>query len=77
MRIADPKYYGGDAARRDDALAAIARQGCRFLVFGRTLDGCFATLAGLNVPAPLRALCEEVSETEFRADVSSTELRDG
>jgi hypothetical protein len=46
-------------------------------VFGRTLDGGFATLAELNVPAPLRALCEEVSETEFRADVSSTELRDG
>ena len=76
-RIADPKYYGGDAAHRDAALAAITGQGCRFLVFGRMMQGRFVTLAELNVPPVLRALCEEVSEQEYRADVSSTELRDG
>jgi nicotinamide mononucleotide (NMN) deamidase PncC len=76
-RIADPKYYGGDAAARDEAIAAITRQGCRFLVFGRLLEGRFSTSADLEVPTPLRALCDEVSETEFRADVSSTELRGG
>ena len=50
-----PSYYGGDAARRDAAIAAIAAQGCRFLVFGRQLDGRFCTLADLDIPAALRA----------------------
>ncbi len=77
LRIAEPKYYGGEATRRDEAVAAIAEQGCRFLVFGRALGGRFQALDDLNLPAPLRALCDEVSEAEFRADVSSTELREG
>jgi hypothetical protein len=75
-RIADPKYYGGDVQHRDAAIAAIARQGCRFLVFGRTVDGRFSTLSDVAVPGPLRALCDAVSEAEFRADLSSTELRE-
>jgi nicotinamide mononucleotide (NMN) deamidase PncC len=74
-RIADPKYYGGDAACCDAAIATIAEQGCRFLVFGRTLAGTFVTLRDVDLPAPLRALCEEVPESQFRDDVSSTKLR--
>jgi nicotinamide mononucleotide (NMN) deamidase PncC len=76
-RIADPKYYGGDAARRDVALASIVERGCRFLVFGRMREGKFVTLRELDLPAPLAALCDEVPETEFRTDVSSSALRDG
>jgi nicotinic acid mononucleotide adenylyltransferase len=74
-RIADPAYYNNDAARRDEAIAAIAKQGCRFLVFGRTIRGSFATLSTLNLPRQLRAICDEVTESEFNAEVSSTELR--
>jgi nicotinamide mononucleotide (NMN) deamidase PncC len=74
-RIADPKYYEGDAARRDAAVASIARRGCRFLVFGRATGDRFATLSELDIPISLRALCDEVPETEFRVDISSTELR--
>jgi nicotinic acid mononucleotide adenylyltransferase/nicotinamide mononucleotide (NMN) deamidase PncC len=76
-RIADPKYYGADEAQRDAAIAAIARQGCRLLVFGRLLEGRFATLAELRLPAALRSLCDEVAESEFRDDVSSTAIRQG
>jgi hypothetical protein len=75
LRIAEPRYYGGDVARRDEAIADIARQGCRFLVFGRVIDGRFKTLGDLNLPAELRSLCDEVPASEFREDVSSTELR--
>ena len=32
-RIAEPTYYGGSVASRDAAIAAIADNGCRFLVF--------------------------------------------
>jgi hypothetical protein len=74
-RIAEPRYYGGDAASRDEAIAAIGGLGCRFLVFSREMDGRFLTLSELNLPAELRSLCEEVPASEFREEVSSTELR--
>jgi hypothetical protein len=75
IRIGDPQYYGGDPARRDAAIATIAGQGCRFLVFGRLAGGAFCRLADLDLPASLLAMCDEVPEAEFRADTSSTELR--
>ena len=75
VRVAEPRYYGGDTARRDAAIEAIAEQGCRFLVFGRRTNDRFESLSALNVPVDLKALCDEVSESEFRADVSSSELR--
>jgi len=72
-RIVDPRYY------RDTNLSAavghIASLGCRFLVFGRIDGDTFVTLDQLSLPDDLRALCDEVSEAEFRADVSSTVLR--
>lgn len=74
-RIADPAYYHGDTAQRDAAISEIATRGCRFLVFGRRLEGRFVALSAVNVPPSLRALCDEVPETEFTADVSSTALR--
>jgi nicotinamide mononucleotide (NMN) deamidase PncC len=75
LRIAEPRYYGGDEARRDEAIAEISRHGSRFLVFGRVIDGRFMTLGDLNLPAELLSLCDEVPASEFREDVSSTELR--
>jgi nicotinamide mononucleotide (NMN) deamidase PncC len=75
VRIADPQYYGGDAGRRDEAIAAIAAQGCRFLVFGRQSAAGFQTLSGLGLPPSLVALCEEVPAEDFREDISSREIR--
>ncbi len=74
-RIADPRYYDGNPKAAAAAIAHIAAAGCRFLVFGRTADGHFQILCGLNLPEPLAGLCREVPEEQFRADVSSTELR--
>lgn len=74
-RIADARYYGGDEALRDAAIARIAGLGCRFLVFGRAADGGFQSLVGLELPAALQALCDEVPEEVFRTDISSTEMR--
>lgn len=75
LRIAEPRYYEGNEARRDAAVAKIAGRGCRFLGFGRTIDGRFKTLDDLALPLALRALCDEVPEDQFREDVSSMELR--
>jgi nicotinamide mononucleotide (NMN) deamidase PncC len=74
-RIANPHYYGGDPRRRDEAISQIAAQGCRFLVFGRQFDHRFQVLEDLELPRPLRDLCDGVPATEFREDVASTELR--
>jgi hypothetical protein len=74
-RIADPAYYAESPERRDAAITTIAAHRSRFLVFGRALDDRFITLAELNLPAALRALCEEVPETDFRDDASSTNIR--
>jgi nicotinamide mononucleotide (NMN) deamidase PncC len=74
-RIADPVYYGGNAAHRDAAVATIAGHGCRFLVFGRTVNSHFTTLSSLHLPPTLRALCDEVSAAEFRDETSSTDVR--
>jgi hypothetical protein len=75
IRIADPKYYNGDPAQRDAAIAEIAARGCRFLAFGRIINGEFKVLSDLTLPPALAAICEEVPATEFREDISSTQLR--
>jgi nicotinic acid mononucleotide adenylyltransferase len=76
-RVAEPRYYGGDATLRDAAIGDIARSGCRFLVFGREVNGKFMTLGDLNFPVELHRICDEVPATAFREDVSSTNLRKG
>jgi len=74
LRIADARFYA-DAASRDSALAELAERRCRFLVFGRQAGGRFLTLEELQLPPPLRALCEGLDEATFRMDVASRELR--
>jgi nicotinamide mononucleotide (NMN) deamidase PncC len=75
MRIGDPVYYRDDPSRRNAAIEALANLGCRFLVFGRLLNGKFTRMSEVELPPVLRALCDEVRESVFREDVSSTELR--
>lgn len=77
LRIADPRYYRDDERQRDQAVQAITAAGCRFLVFGRQLDGQFCSLCDAKLPANLRAICDEVPASDFREDVSSTGLRKG
>jgi hypothetical protein len=77
VRLVDPRYYG-DLARRDAALAAIRAAGCRVVVGGRVDPaGDFRVWDGAGLPDLLRGLFEVLPEAEFRADISSTELRRG
>ncbi len=73
-RIVQSKYYGSEADMFA-ALAEIRSHGCRFLVAGRSEGDSFRTLSKLNLLPPVRDLFEEISEGEFRRDISSTELR--
>jgi nicotinic acid mononucleotide adenylyltransferase len=74
-RIADPKYYGGNAPARTKVIDQIADRGCRFLVFGRLKGEVFVRLGDLDLPEGLRSLCREVPPEVFREDISSTEIR--
>lgn len=75
QRIVDAKYYGGDADALQTALGKIRQAGCRFLVASRLVDGRILSLANLQVPPTARDLFDEIPESEFRVDISSTELR--
>ena len=76
-RVGEVRFY----EHRPDLMAAafqkFAELECKFLVFGRVHEGNFTSLSDLALPAALAALCEEVPETEFRLDISSSELRNG
>jgi nicotinamide mononucleotide (NMN) deamidase PncC len=74
VRIAEPKYYGSEG-NCTAALERIAALGCGFLVFGRKTDSGFQTLSDVQLPPVLAAICQEVPASEFREDISSTELR--
>jgi nicotinamide mononucleotide (NMN) deamidase PncC len=76
-RLLQPRYYGGSETQLLAALESIRVQGCRFLVVGRydAESGRFQTLDDLPIPPSLRDLFDAVPESEFRLDVSSTEVR--
>ncbi|MGE3808981.1 MAG: hypothetical protein AB7K24_30325 [Gemmataceae bacterium] len=75
-RIVQPRFYDDSAAKMTEALAFFRQQGCRFLVAGRADDhGNFRTLADLALPAEFSDLFVAIPESEFRINLSSTELR--
>jgi hypothetical protein len=77
VRIGERRYYTS-AIACDEALADIVKAQCRFLVFGRMSDSNsqFMTLETLSLPGALRTICDEITEKEFRIDLSSTALRE-
>lgn len=73
-RIVAPRYYGGEA-RMHTALAEIRANRCRFLTAARALDGELLEPGAIAIPPGFEDLFEAIPATEFRDDVSSTELR--
>ena len=75
IRIANPKYYDNSVTKRDAAIRSLKENKHRFLVFGRSLGDAYLTLRHADIPSALKELCDEVSEAEFRVDISSSEIR--
>jgi hypothetical protein len=71
---ADPDRAGSAAGA---ALGQLLRSGARFLVAGRLTDGVYRTVGDIKAPPQYRGLLEAIPEARFRADVSSTEIREG
>jgi len=74
-RLLDPRYYHGPAGLAA-ALDAIRAAGCRLVVAGRLADGAFRTAADLPLPPGYPELVVAIPEARFRADISSTALRE-
>ena len=75
-RVVEPAYYGDSPAAMRLALREIAGLGCNFLVAGRACpDGAFITLADVPVPPEFARLFWAIPVSDFRIDVSSSELR--
>jgi len=77
-RLVDPCFYAGDRDGLPGALARIRESGCRFLVAARldSSSGRVLTLADCAVPRGFGRLFEAIPESDFRMDLSSTELRE-
>jgi hypothetical protein len=75
VRVIDPKYYGGPAGR-DSALRKLAGRGCRLVVGGRVdTTGRFRVWDNSGIAEEFAPLFVALAEADFRADVSSTQLR--
>ena len=73
LRVCMPKYYGGDNAAMAAVLAGIRDAGCSFLVAGRLVDGAWREAGAVAPPPGFENLFRCIPA--FRADISSTELR--
>lgn len=75
-RLFFPKYYGSSHQQMTRALTKIMEQGCRFLVAGRVDEtGVFRTINDIEIPTEFSGLFEQIPESAFRVDLSSTALR--
>jgi nicotinamide mononucleotide (NMN) deamidase PncC len=77
-RIVEPRFYGDSAEAMGRALGDLRGHGCRFLVAGRVdAQGRFVCLEDLGIPGEFADLFDGLSKSDFRIDLSSTELREG
>lgn len=75
-RILHPRYYQNSHENMLAALEEIRQHGCRFLVAGRVdPTGKFRHLTDLAIPNTCRDMFLGIPDSQFRQDISSTELR--
>lgn len=77
VRIVDATYHGGDQEDLSRALGRVRAAGCRFLVAGREFEGEFRSLDHVDVPVDFRGMFDQIPESAFRWDVSSSVIRAG
>ena len=75
VRLLDPKYYDNDVRLMYQSIGQIMENKCDFLVAGRFYKDKFMGLSSINVPTTFSEIFSEIPESDFRIDVSSTEIR--
>jgi nicotinic acid mononucleotide adenylyltransferase len=74
-RFADVKQYYKNTHHLHDVIRILTYHDCRFLVFARGNENNIESLSSLNIPDMLRSICDEIPESEFIKNISSTNLR--
>lgn len=77
IRVLDPRYYDDSVDQMHAALEQIGEAGCDFLVAGRVHGAAFIDPDGLAIPDRYAELFRALPATEFRVDLSSSEIRAG
>ena len=75
VRLLDPKYYDNNSKLMHKSVHQIMANNCDFLVAGRFNKNNFMGLSSINIPLAFSDMFDEIPESEFRIDVSSTEIR--
>ena len=74
-RILDKKYYQSEKDLLD-TISEFKKLGIQFLVVGRSdIDGRFKSLSDIQIDESVKSLILEISESDFRIDISSRDLR--
>ena len=74
-RLIDPRYYEGSGGKMLSSIAEMRDLGCSFLAAGRVDGREFRTLDDVVVPVEFEGMFREIPESEFREDLSSTDIR--
>ena len=75
VRLLDPKYYDNDVRLMHKSISHIMANECDFLVAGRVHKKRFMGLSSINIPIIFSDMFSEIPESEFRLDISSSEIR--
>lgn len=82
VRIINPKYYGGSEQNMISALELMQSKGVHFIVGGRLEQGQNDGPRFINgkdehetLPLHIKKMFTLLEESDFRVDISSTELR--
>jgi len=75
LRVMDPKYYDNNVQNMYTSLQKIKDNKCNFLVAGRLQNSGFNTVFDVVIPEAFTSMFNGIPESQFRMDLSSTELR--
>jgi len=75
LRVMDPKYYDNNVQNMYTSLQKIKDNKCNFLVAGRLQNSGFNTVLDVVIPEAFTSMFNGIPESQFRMDLSSTELR--
>ena len=75
LRLVDPKYYDNNVQDMYTSLQKVKDNQCNFLVAGRLQNSEFKTISDMAIPEAFISLFQGIPESQFRMDLSSTELR--
>ena len=75
LRLVDPKYYDNDVQNMYTSLQKVKDNKCDFLVAGRLQNSEFKTISDMAIPEAFISLFQGIPESQFRMDLSSSELR--